>query len=121
MAQQWPSDLPQTPLLDGYKETPQEGSISFQPAVGPPKRRKRSSAVGANIEASFLMTDTQYDSFLTFYEATLQQGSDAITWINWRTGATATYYMMGYDPELNVGHQNGELLHKVHTTLYRFP
>lgn len=71
----WPASLPQTPLQDGYSEELQNVIISSQPDIGPAKLRKRTSAGVKKYNLSFLMSSTQYNTFITFFEGDANYGA----------------------------------------------
>lgn len=71
----WPTGLPQRPLLDGYKEVPPKTSISTQMDVGPPKRRKRTTAGTRRFSVTYMMTKNEVDTlFDPFYLNTTEMG-----------------------------------------------
>lgn len=76
----WPSSLPQSPLLDGWQESPQDNVVSNQPEVGDSIDRPRATRTGWNVSLRFLMTDQQRKDFWTFYESTLRSGVLAFRW-----------------------------------------
>lgn len=70
----WPGTLPQCPTLN-YSEQRQTNVVTFQPEVGEPKMRRRSTATAVLTSMNFRMTNAQVLTFLTFYETTLKDGS----------------------------------------------
>ncbi len=70
----WPSDLPQCPTLV-FTEQRQRNLVAFQPDVGEPKIRRRSTATAVLTNMAFRMTNAQVLSFNTFFETTLKDGS----------------------------------------------
>ncbi len=75
MAIAWPSDLPQTYNKDDFTYTKQSGTIRTDMDSGPPKVRRRFTAVSTFYTLSMIMTKTQFDSFETFFESTLKFGT----------------------------------------------
>jgi len=80
----WPSTLPQCPSMP-LSETPQPNVVSFKPEVGPPKKRRRSTAKGVLTECTFRMNNSQVLTFDTFYSTTLADGSLPFQWAHPRT------------------------------------
>jgi hypothetical protein len=71
----WPSTLPQSPLLEGFRDTPQD-SVMRSEFDGYTKQRNRFTAVLNNVTERYYMTSTQYATFVNFYENTLSNGSE---------------------------------------------
>jgi hypothetical protein len=90
MTAAWPGTIPQKPLV-GFAEQRQRNVASFNPDVGEPKVRRRSTAVTINCNAQFIMTDLQLVDFITFFETTLSDGTLPFTWAHPRTGVTYTW------------------------------
>ena len=75
----WPSDLPQCPNLE-FTEQRQTNLAAFAPEVGPPKMRRRSTAVAVLTSVAFRFTNAQMLSFNVFFETTLMDGSLPFDW-----------------------------------------
>lgn len=91
MTAAWPGTINQTVNMDGYSEAPEQNKITFQPEVGPPTERRRSS-VSSNILAfTQFYTTTEYDDLITFYRTTLLDGVLTFTRTHPRTGLSATF------------------------------
>lgn len=71
----WPSSLPQTPLIDGYSESKGEGRRMSKTDTGPGKVFRRSTAVSRAVNASMYMTADQLTDFDDFYENELDGGA----------------------------------------------
>ncbi len=71
----WPVDLPQSPLFNGYKRREAETAIETQMDAGVPKSRQRFTAASEPLTWPTLFTDTQRDSFETFYKTTIRGGA----------------------------------------------
>jgi hypothetical protein len=82
MATPWPATLPQCPILNGFSEQRQRNLAAFQPDVGPPKARRRSTAASVRTNVAFRMTNTQILAFNTFFETTLADGSLPFDWLH---------------------------------------
>jgi hypothetical protein len=83
----WPATLPQSPLIEGYKESPPNLFISSPMDYGPEKTRKRTSAASRPITVQWLMTGDQVDDFDDFYR---DYGAVSFDWTEPRTGNTVT-------------------------------
>lgn len=100
----WPTTLPQTPLLEGFQDTPQDAVLRSE-FDGYTKQRNRFTAVLHNVSESYLLTKQQYQTFKQFYRDTLQNGAvefikpDPIDDINRRYRFKEPYEadMMGLD------------------------
>ena len=73
MAEQWPSSLPQAPLL-GARQPFADNRIVSDVEVGPSKVRRRSTVAGGQTQYRFILTDAQARTFKIFYETTLSDG-----------------------------------------------
>lgn len=83
----WPATLPQAASLGGAGEL-QSNVVSFQPEVGPSIDRRRASIVQRTHEIAFAnLTETQYQTFVDFFDVTLFSGVLPFNWVNPMTGA----------------------------------
>lgn len=88
--QEWPSTLPQRPLIEGFSDTPQDTVLrSDMDALT--KQRNRFTAVVYNVEESYLLTPQQYATFRSFYHSSLGNGADEFFKPNPETGSTDVY------------------------------
>lgn len=90
----WPTALPQCPILNGFSEQRQRNIVSFEPDVGPPKMRRRSSAVATLTSVVFRFTVADVEVFNTFYQDTLSDGSLPFVW---KHPISQTYYTWMFD------------------------
>jgi hypothetical protein len=74
MADAWPETLPQC-LLIGYSEKLGDNLAEYQPDIGPPISRRRSSAAVRPLSGAMRMTRAQIAILETFFEVTLDQGA----------------------------------------------
>lgn len=95
MTAAWPSTIPQCPILNAFKEQRQRNVAAFSPDVGPPKMKRRSTAVGVLTDLSFRMSNAQVLAFNTFYETTLADGTLPFTWPH---PITKVSYTWMFDP-----------------------
>jgi hypothetical protein len=92
----WPETLPTAPLYQGWAETEPTNYVEFQPSVGAPMRRRRSTAVVRPFQVSFSVTTAQAASLLAFYNSDCAGGSLSFTGLtNPRTGAALTFMFQG--------------------------
>lgn len=80
MAAIWPLALPQTPLVNGYKESQPSHLLRSQTDTGPAKVRRRGHAKPVSITATYLMTEQQLDLFDSFATGTIMGGALAFDW-----------------------------------------
>lgn len=71
----WPATLPQSPLLEGFDDTPQN-SVLRSEFDGYTKQRNRYTAVLNNVTERYYMTQAQFTTFVNFYTSTLSNGSE---------------------------------------------
>lgn len=71
----WPTDLPQAFLRDGFGKKAADNIIRSPMAVGPAKIRRRSTAGVGEYNGSFRMTEAQLQTFEAFWVSDLKQGS----------------------------------------------
>jgi len=91
MATLWPATLPQSPLIAGLAEDPQDVSVRTQMETGPAKIRRRFTAEIRNIVYPLLLTTAQVETLDVLYYTTLEGGSLPFTHLHPRTGATVDY------------------------------
>lgn len=87
----WPSSLPQTPLISGDSETLENNIIFSQMDQGPAKYRRRFTAGVQKFTASFVLTSAQVTTFKTFFDDSIAQGASTFTFTNPRTDASETF------------------------------
>jgi len=91
MTAAWPSTLPQCPILQSFSEERQLNTIAFNPDVGTPKTRRRSTAVSTLTGVGFKFTTAQRATFNTFFETTLADGTLPFTWAHPITKVSYTW------------------------------
>lgn len=93
----WPGTIPTAALVSdpSYNEDGEDNVAEQKPQVGPPLRRRRSSVPTRMLTFSTIMTFTQWDLLVTFYEQTLFDGTDFFTRPHPRTGSTITCTFQG--------------------------
>lgn len=75
MTEAWPIDLPQSFEVGGYSEGVADNLLENQPDIGPPIRRRRSTANVRPMGGSMLVTESQLGVFRNFFDVTLLSGS----------------------------------------------
>ena len=119
MTAAWPSTIPQGPIYGGFTEVRQRNVASFSPDVGPPKMRRRSTAVGVNTQATFQFSDTDLATFNTFFETTLVDGTLPFTWTHPVTAVSYTWmFAPDQAPQIEILDFNQ---HQVTCKLVRLP
>lgn len=86
-----PGTIPFCPVNQSYQESVERNVVSFQPSVGRPKERLRSSITDRIIKFSRSMTYTQYSALVTFYMYNVKNGVDKFFAPHPFTGTTATF------------------------------
>lgn len=83
----WPASLPQSPLLDGFRELREANVLRTSVDVGPAKVRPRYTTDLSVFAMGFVLTDAQLATFDTFYTETIFYGAEAFDWTHPRTGS----------------------------------
>lgn len=71
----WPTSLPQSPLLEDFKDRPQD-SVLRSSFDGWNKQRNRFTAAMHEVTEKYYMTRDQYKTFVAWYEDTLGNGAE---------------------------------------------
>lgn len=90
----WPLTLPQTPLLQGFKDEPQNTVLRSE-MTGLNKQRNRYTAYISNVTESYWLTPVQFNTFKTFFHNTLGNGAAEFTKTDPVTNTTRTYRFTG--------------------------
>lgn len=77
---QWPSSLPQRPLVDGYKRTLPNNLIRSSMDTGSDKVRKRGRFKPQVINATYVLTNTQRNALETFVHNSIAEGAICFNW-----------------------------------------
>lgn len=85
----FPSSLPG--LAYGWTETPLDNVARFQPDVGGPKFRRRSTANGSMCSGAFRLSNDDVAIFRAFYEFDLKDGSLPFIWDHPVTGQSTSW------------------------------
>lgn len=99
----WPSALPNTPLLQGYRSIPQNSVLTSQ-MTGFNKQRNRYTAVIHDVTENYWLTPSQFNIFKTFYFGTLGNGATQFTKLDPETKTNRTYRFKqpgGYNMSFN--------------------
>lgn len=87
----WPITLPQRPHPEDYLEEEPDNVISQDMGVGPPKKRKRSTAMGTTLQLTFIFTRIQLAIFKAFYRDDLGYGALPYEWVHPETFETSDF------------------------------
>src|ERR1035437_8610620 len=90
MTAAWPA-VSSKAQVGGFTEAPERNIAEFQPDVGPPKRRRRSSITNDLISFSQWYNSADWDTIRTFYRTTLLDGVSPFTMNHPRTGNSQTW------------------------------
>lgn len=98
---EWPSTLPQSPLIEGFSCVPQD-SVLRSKMDGYTKQRNRFTAVLYDVVEPYLMTVQQFADFKEFYHTTLGNGAEQFIKPDPESNVTAVYQFTDtYDSEFN--------------------
>lgn len=98
---EWPSSLPQSPLIDGFSDEPQN-SVLRSDMDGLTKQRNRYNAVIHDVRESYWLTPTQFNTFKSFYFDALGNGAEEFLKPDPIEEITAVYRFSGvYEFEFN--------------------
>src|SRR5581483_4753673 len=71
----WPAGVNQYVKRNSYRERPERNVFADEMQVGPPLERRYFSLSWVLMEFEGRMTDTEWSALLTFYRATLKDGT----------------------------------------------
>jgi hypothetical protein len=99
----WPLtiDLDEALELTTYREVPDTNRATFEPSVGPPKVRRRSTLNGATVSFMLWLSKAQVATLDVFFRDTLKDGVLPFEMQHPRTGTTETFRFEGepqYEP-----------------------
>lgn len=115
----WPSgQIPLRALQSSYAEQPENNRLKYEPELGPPKLRRRSTVRADTISFETHMTQAQYDALMTFYTADLENGTLTFTRQHPRTFAADVEFMFSAPPTFAV---LGGNLYRVTLSLLKLP
>ena len=87
----WPATLPQNPYArDGATYTPPDNQLRSNTEIGPPKTRRKFTAVYDRFTFTLELTRTELATLNSFVNVTLQEVRK-FQWIDFRTGAICKY------------------------------
>ncbi len=99
----WPATIPQKPGAGKWQGGPQNNVVTFQPDVGEPIQRRRSSAIAHVYRATFVgLSGSELSTFKTWFEGTLYDGTLAFDWVDPIYGGTASWRIVADDPPYTV-------------------
>lgn len=84
----WPESLPQSPLIDGSRETPADTAIRTEMEAGPAKIRQRTSAGTARLSLTYIMSRAEVEVLQGFFSAGLSSGAMQFDFTHPRTEET---------------------------------
>ncbi|MBA5776300.1 hypothetical protein H2509_04125 [Stappia sp. F7233] len=98
MTAAWPASLPQESDAHSYQEAPQRAAALFEPEVGPPIGRSRSTVTLSTASFAFVMTEAQVETFEAFYRVDLARGVLPFTIEHPRRKVPVTVKLTGETP-----------------------
>lgn len=117
----WPASLPEF-LEVGAAEEVQQAFIRTDNSTGPPKQRRRFSSSTRMIRGTMLLTAAERATFDTFYNTTINDGSDSFTFTDPVDNTTQNFRFM--EPpsfEYLVGGSSGAAQQRMRLSLERLP
>lgn len=63
------------PLVNSYSNEPQKGFVETTPDAGVPFRRVRFTDIMDLVQASFILTKSEYADFMSWYKSDIKQGA----------------------------------------------
>ena len=102
----WPATLPQSLSRRGYEEAEGDNVIRTTVDIGPQKRRRRFTAVVRPLRGTMVFTNTQLETFRTFFSTDVFDGALGFTFPDQR--GTGTVIVVFAEPPswANVGGDN---------------
>ncbi len=79
MAETWPAALPSMNLT-GWKYSRASSILKSEMEIGPPKRRRRTTAQLAKVSGTLTLSAPQFEIFRNFVETDLNGGIEEIIW-----------------------------------------
>lgn len=89
--QNWPADVPESPLLDGYTRQRQNSKLRTSVDAGLDKVRNRYRATPINITERYHFTNTEKQDFVTFHDDSCDGGAERFIKKNPETGIDSEY------------------------------
>lgn len=87
----WPIELPQLPLDNGYSRKSTESVIKFNTTKGRALQRNRSNAMPDNVTEQYYLTDAQRAILKLFYDVTTKSGTITFLKVEPETGQQLVY------------------------------
>lgn len=87
----WPRSLPQKPLTGTVEIKTESAIASFTPEVGPPMRRRRSTARIEQHSGQFGLSAVQAETLKRFHDISCAEGALTFDAADWRTGLAAKF------------------------------
>lgn len=116
----WPISLPQLVNVGGFKESYAQGAIVTAMDAGPPKMRRRFTAVPKNFDVSLTMDSDQVDTLQAFWKDTCAMGAIKFDWVEFRAPATPKTYSFIPGKEPQISAQDSEIF-SVSFSLLQWP
>ena len=91
MAVAWPGGVNECVLYTSYRERLPKNLLRSNGKYGPAIRRKETDSMPRTASFSLYMTNTEVNTFTTFYNTSTKSGTLAFDFTNPRTQLTSTY------------------------------
>lgn len=83
------------PLSNNFRNEPQEGYIEVTPDAGRPQRRQVFTDISDIVSATWILSRSQYTSFMSWYNRDIQQGTIPFTMYDCRIDEDRTARIVG--------------------------
>jgi len=113
----WPGTLPPSPLLGSLVVEQASGPAASALGVGQATLRRRTSSVGERMSMAFGMSSAQRETFQTFYDTTLSNGTANFTMRHPISEEIQTFVFTAPPSTATMT----EAFHRVSVRLYREP
>lgn len=124
MAVAWPSSVPECFEKNSYNYRPQNALIRTDMDTGPPKVRRRFTAITKDHSGTIIMDTTEKESFETWFYTTAGFGSEEFTITNPQDDAdtiTCRFKSGNGEPLYNIKQNGGTLDWEIQFTMEELP
>ncbi len=113
MAEAWPTDVPESPLLMDYSSVRQSTKLRTTVEAGLDKIRNRYRAAPVSVSETFHFQNTEKESFQTFHDDTCKGGTERFIRENPEDGLDTEYRFVSEPDYQVIGYGNGGAIWRV--------
>lgn len=119
---EWPSTIPDSPLLEDYNRTTQPSRVISNVGAGANKMRGRFRATPRPVTEVFVMKDSEREIFENFYQNDINGGAERFLKQDPVTGLVKEYRFRESEPEIdNIGYDNNGPVWRILTEMEIMP